>query len=188
MTTIINFYKMLRFLKMDWNRYTSYWWNPIIILALMLVYPGMLFSLLYRIERYFLYESNLVFKLLGYLFYPFYFLITYYILSYHIEPKVKISGGLFLHNREIVMTENVVIGKHFNCMGQTTIGKNLDEKNPQIIIGDNVTLGVGAKIIAKGKLVVASGVSIGANAVVTKSLDKENGVYVGIPAVYLKNK
>lgn len=179
---------MLRLLKMDLNRYTGYWWNPIILLAKMFVHPGMLFSVFYRFERYLLYESNFLFRLLGYLLYPFYFFVTYYILSYHIEPQVKIGGGLFLHNREIVMTENVTIGKYFNCMGLTTIGRNLNEKHTEIVIGDDVTLGVGAKVIAKGKLAIASGVVIGANAVVTKSLEKENGVYVGIPARFLKRK
>src|SRR5947199_6774981 len=131
----------------------------------------MQFSILYRFERYLLYESNFVFKLVSYFFYPLYFFVTYYILSYHIEPQTKIDGGFYLHNREVVMTENVIIGKYFNCFGQTTIGRNLNEKFTEIIIGDNVTLGVGAKIIAKGKLQISSGIVIGANAVVTRSLD-----------------
>lgn len=188
MKSVKNFYRMLRLLKMDLNRYTGQWWNPIILVAKMFIHPGMQFSILYRFERYLLYESNVIFKFVGYIFYPFYFLVTYYFLSYHIEPKVKIGGGLFLHNKGIVMTENVRIGKYFNCMGQTTIGKNLNAPYVHVVIGDNVTLGAGAKIIAKGELVIASGVSIGANAVVTKSLEKENGVYVGIPARYLKKK
>jgi serine acetyltransferase len=163
-------------------------WNPVIVLAKMLVHPGMTFSILYRFERYLLYESNILFKIMGFLCYPLYFFITYYILSYHIEPVVVIDGGLFLHNRDIVMTEQVTIGKYFNCMGQTTIGRNIHSNNVHIFIGDNVTLGVGAKIIASGKLEVASGVEIGANAVVTKALERENGVYVGIPARFLKKR
>jgi serine acetyltransferase len=188
MNTIINFYRMLLLIKMDFNRYTGYWWNPIVLIAKMFKHPGMTFSVLYRVERYLLYESNIVFKLVGYLLYPIYFFITYYILSYHIEPQVKIGGGLYLHNRDIVMTENISIGKYFNCMGQTTIGLNQNAKNPKIKIGDDVTLGVGAKIIAKERLVISSGIVIGANAVVTRSLDKENGIYVGLPARFLKNR
>lgn len=188
MKTTKNFYKMVQLLKMDFNRYTGDWWNPIILLAKMFHNPGMQFSVWYRFERYLLYESNVVFKILGYILYPVYFFVTYFILSYHIEPQTKIDGGFYLHNREVVITENVVIGKYFNCFGQTTIGRNLNEEHTEISIGDNVTLGVGAKIVAKGRLTIASGVVIGANAVVTKSLEKENGVYIGIPARFLKKK
>lgn len=179
---------MLHLLKMDVNRYTGYWWNPFVVLTKMYVHPGILFSIIYRFERYLLYESNVIFKLLGYFFYPLYFFITYYVLSYNIKPQVKIGGGLLLHNKDIVMTENVEIGKYFNCMGQTTIGRNFNSEHIDIKIGDDVTLGVGAKIIAKGKLVIASGIVIGANAVVTKSLVKKYGVYVGLPARFLKKR
>jgi serine acetyltransferase len=182
MGTIKNFYIMLFNIKMDLNRYTGQWWNPIIVIPKMFVNPGMLFSVLYRFERYLIYESNPIFLVVGYILYPIYFLITYYFLSYHIGPSVKIGGGLYLHNREVVMTENVIIGKYFDCMGQTTIGRNLNSSKNRIEIGDYVFLGVGAKIIAKEELIIASHVKIGANAVVTKSLEKENGTYVGIPA------
>lgn len=188
MNSVKNFYTMLWLIKTDFNRYTDSWWNPFVVVGKMFVNPGMTFSVLYRFERYLLYESNDVFKLFGYIFYPVYFFITYFILSYHIEPKVKIGSGLFLHNREIVMTENVTIGNNFSCMGQTTIGRNFNEKQTEIIIGDNVLLGVGAKVIAKGKLSIAPGVVVGANAVVTKSLEEENGVYIGIPARILSKK
>ena len=178
---------MLRLLKMDINRYTGNWWNPFVVIFLMFFrHPGILFSCMYRLERYLLYESNVFFKIIGYIFYPIYFLITYYILSYHILPETIIDGGLLLHNRDIVMTEKVQIGKYFTCMGQTTIGKNFDTHPEKIVIGNYVRLGVGAKIIASGTLTISPHTTIGANAVVTKSIIQP-GVYVGIPAIKVKS-
>lgn len=51
-----------------------------------------------------------------------------------------------------------------------------------IIIGKNVTIGSGAKILAHDKeIIVGDNVVIGANAVVTASIEK-NTVVAGIPA------
>ncbi|MBT4004453.1 MAG: hypothetical protein HN846_00410 [Candidatus Pacebacteria bacterium] len=135
-----------------------------------------------------MFNSNLLLKFIGYLFYPFYFLITYFVLDYHIEPMVSIGGGLFLHNRDIVITDRTEIGKNFSIMGHTTIATDFDAKDVLITIGDNVKIGTGARVIAKGKLKIADGVIIGANAVVTKSLLKKNSVYAGIPAKFIKKR
>lgn len=51
-------------------------------------------------------------------------------------------------------------------------------KCPQI--GNNVEIGVGAKVI--GNITIADNIKIGANAVVTKSFDEEGITLVGIPA------
>ncbi len=123
---------------------------------------------------------------MGYLLYPAYFCFTYYILDYHIEPQVTINGGLFLHNRSIVITDNTVIGKNSSIMGQVTIGTGFKTNNFNIVIGDNFQIGAGAKIIAKGKLTITNNVTIGANAVVTKDILRP-GVYVGIPAQRVKS-
>ena len=179
---------MLRLIKMDLSRYTGDLWNPFAFFSTMFIHPGMFMSIIYRFERYLIYESNALFKVVGFFFYPLYYFISYYCLSYKINPKVKIGGGLFLHNREIIMTENISIGKYFTCMGQTTIGKHIEKELGSLTIGDNVTLGVGAKIVAKGKMFIADNITIGANGVVTKSLEKKYGVYVGIPVKLIKTK
>jgi serine O-acetyltransferase len=51
------------------------------------------------------------------------------------------------------------------------------------IIGNNVTIGSGAKIL--GKVVIGDNVVIGANSVVTKSVP-DNAVVMGIPAEIVK--
>jgi serine O-acetyltransferase len=133
-----------------------------------------------------MYESNMIFKILGYILYPLYFFVTYYFLSYNIDPKVEIKGGLYVHNRDIVITDLCKIGKNFSIMGQTTIGLGLKSFG-NIVIGDNVMVGVGAKIIASRDINIADDVIIGANAVVVKSLLVKNSVYGGIPAVFIKS-
>lgn len=56
--------------------------------------------------------------------------------------------------------------------------------NKAHIIGDNVDIGVGAKII--GPVRVADNVKIGANAVVTKSYEIPSAVLIGVPAKAVK--
>ena len=48
------------------------------------------------------------------------------------------------------------------------------------VLGDNIYLGPGAKIF--GRVVIADGCKIGANAVVNKSCEQKNSVLVGVPA------
>lgn len=177
---------MLTNLNMDFQRYLLGTRNPLKVLMKVFHNPGMIFSIFYRLERYFLIESNIIFRFIGIIFYPFYFFVTYYVLSYHIEPFVEIDGGLFLHNRDIVITDLTKIGKNFSIMGQTTIGTNFNVEGVQIIIGDNVQVGVGAKIIASGKLIIADNVTIGANSVVVKNVCETGAICAGIPAKIIK--
>ncbi len=169
----------------DFQRYLNGNKNPFIILMKLIHNPGMIFSIVYRFERYFYINKNIILKVIGYIFYPFYFIFTYYILSYHIEPTVEINGGLFLHNRNIVITDKVKIGHNFTIMGQTTIGTDF-ETSGFIIIGSNVKVGAGAKIISHSNLKIANDVTIGANAVVTKNIKLKGSTYVGVPAKLIK--
>jgi serine acetyltransferase len=72
-------------------------------------------------------------------------------------------------------------------MGQTTIGTGFD-KHGKIIIGKNVRVGAGAKIISSDGLKIADNVDIGANAVVCKNILEAGSVYGGIPAKLIKYK
>lgn len=61
-------------------------------------------------------------------------------------------------------------------MHQVTIGtRDIDES---AVIGDNVFIGAGAKIL--GKIKIGNGAKIGANAVVIKDVP-ENATVVGVP-------
>lgn len=169
-------------LKKDISRYASLQEGFFVTALKAFHNPGLLFSILYRFERSLLYERGYIAKLLGKALYPLYFWSTYYLLTYHIEPSVTIGPGLFLHNQNIVITDNTVIGNNFTCMGMVTIGTDFVHQNPKITIGNNVKIGTGAKIIAKKDLHIADSVTIGANAVVTKSILIPNSTWAGIPA------
>lgn len=136
---------------------------------------------MYRIERALMFESGVIGRTIGLLLYPFYFVVTYFILDIHIEPGVVIGSGLFLHNRGIVITDNTRIGKNASIMGQVTIATDFDSRNPCIIIGNNFRCGTGSRIIVKEKLTIVDNVTVGANAVVVTDITKK-GVYIGVPA------
>jgi serine O-acetyltransferase len=80
----------------------------------------------------------------------------------------------------IIVNSSSKIGENckfhgMNCIGNGGIG---DLGAPKL--GNNVELGVGAKII--GDVYIADNIIIGANAVVTKSFYKPNIILMGIPA------
>lgn len=88
-------------------------------------------------------------------------------------------GLVIHHNGNIVVNRDCKVGKNCelhgdNCLGNAGYGRNCP------IIGDNVNIGVGAKII--GKIKIADNVKIGANAVVVDSINKSNCTVVGVPA------
>lgn len=97
-----------------------------------------------------------------------------------IPRHAQIGEGLMLsHPFGIIMARNVKIGKNARIRHQVTIGRK-DPDNPAVaVIGDNVTIGAGAKLI--GPVTIGNNATIGINAVVTKSF-QDNSILVGIPA------
>jgi serine O-acetyltransferase len=99
-------------------------------------------------------------------------------LGIEIAPN-SFGKGLQIYHGNIVINNNVKAGENcklhgFNCIGNN--GKTGDAP----ILGDNIDLGVGAVII--GNVSIANNVTIGANAVVNRSITDENSTYAGIPA------
>lgn len=78
------------------------------------------------------------------------------------KDKPNFVHGLY----GIIVAHDAVIGKNCVLYHQVTIGQNGGPGAP--IIGDNVTIGAGAKII--GKVHVGNNCKIGANAVVYKDV------------------
>ncbi|PIE82886.1 MAG: serine acetyltransferase [Candidatus Contendobacter odensis] len=103
-----------------------------------------------------------------------------YKLSISISADTKIGSGFYIgHFGGIVVNAKAIIGKNCNIsqcvtLGQTNRGKN--KGNP--ILGDNIYIGPGAKII--GAIKIGNNVAIGANCVVTKDIP-DNAVVAGIP-------
>ncbi len=89
------------------------------------------------------------------------------------------KGLVIHHNGSIVVNRECRIGENCelhgdNCLGNAGYGANVPT------IGNNVNIGVGAKVI--GKIVLGDNIKIGANAVVNKSFYESDITLVGIPA------
>jgi len=90
------------------------------------------------------------------------------------------------HFGGIVVNQNVVIGKNFNISHQVTLGvANRGNRKGYPVIGDNVYIGPGAKVI--GNVRVGNHVAIGANCVVAKDIP-DNSVVVGIPGKVISSE
>jgi serine O-acetyltransferase len=99
-------------------------------------------------------------------------------LGFSIPLNVFGPGLAIVHYGTIVVSPAAKIGKNCRLHEGVNIGAtNGSSRAP--IIGDNVFIGSGAKII--GDITVANDVAIGANAVVVRSIT-EPGTYGGVPA------
>lgn len=179
--------KTIKLILLDWDRYLKLHkkMNPILFLVVFLKNPGMLFSLLYRIEFSLVNSTFIIWKLIGFLLYPLYFVITYYILDIDISPRVRIGKNLYVHNRGIVIADGVIAGNNLTLVGPITFGvKGIRTDYLSVpILKDNVTVYTGARII--GKVHIGNNVIIGANAVVIKDITS-NCIVGGVPARVIK--
>ncbi|RLL55877.1 serine acetyltransferase [Mariprofundus sp. EBB-1] len=112
------------------------------------------------------------------IFLPVFFLSTVFI-GITIPRGCEIGPGLRIyHFGGIVLNPLVTIGRNCTMRHGVTIGnRQADDDVP--VIGDNVDIGAGAKIL--GKIRIGNNVSIGANAVVLIDIPDDH-VAVGVPA------
>lgn len=101
-------------------------------------------------------------------------------LGISIPYVTKIGDGLCIkHFGGIVVNEDAIIGSNCNISQGVTIGKaNRGPRKGCAVIGDNVYIGPGAKIV--GAVTIGNHAAIGANCVVTKDIP-EFAVVVGVP-------
>jgi serine O-acetyltransferase len=94
--------------------------------------------------------------------------------------ETRIGEGLYIgHFGGIVVNERAVIGKNCNLSHDVTLGQtNRGARKGCPVIGDNVYIGPGAKII--GNVTLGAHVAVGANCVVTRDVP-EQGVVAGVP-------
>ncbi len=103
--------------------------------------------------------------------------------SMWISPECKIGQNVrFMHLDGVTIGSGAIIGDNCTIYHQVTIGK---EKEKFPVIGEDVTIYAGAKII--GDVKIGNGAVIGANAVVLQDVP-DNCVAVGIPARIIKRK
>ena len=144
------------------------------ILEVVLLYPGFLILVFYRI-------SNVFYK------YKMFFIARAisqfgrFLTGIEIHPGAKIGKRLFIdHGMGIVIGETAEIGDDCTIYHGVTLGgtgKDILKRHPTI--GNNVMVGAGAKLL--GPINVGNNVKIGAGAVVLKDIEN-NVTVVGVPA------
>lgn len=102
-----------------------------------------------------------------------------------IHPAAKIGKGVFIdHGMGVVIGETAIVGD--NCtiyQGVTLGGTGKDKGKRHPTIGNNVTIGCGAKVL--GPFTVGDNSKIAANAVVLNEIPA-NSTCVGVPAHIVK--
>ena len=144
------------------------------ILEVVLLYPGFLILVFYRI-------SNVFYK------YKMFFIARAisqfgrFLTGIEIHPGAKIGKRLFIdHGMGIVIGETAEIGDDCTIYHGVTLGgtgKDILKRHPTI--GNNVMVGAGSKLL--GPINVGNNVKIGAGAVVLKDIEN-NVTVVGVPA------
>lgn len=100
-------------------------------------------------------------------------------LGFYIRPNSLGKGTTIFHHGTIIVHGNARLGENCKLHGDNCIGNN-GITNDVPIIGNNVDIGFGAKII--GGIKIADDVKIGAGAIVIKDCLRKGTTLVGVPA------
>ena len=100
-------------------------------------------------------------------------------LGYFISPGVLGKNVVIFHRGSVIINHRSVIGDGCKLHGDNCIGNNGSTEDCPVL-GKNVDVGIGAKII--GGVTIANDIKIGANAVVTKSFLDPGITIAGVPA------
>ncbi|MGO8672502.1 MAG: serine O-acetyltransferase [Capsulimonadaceae bacterium] len=97
-----------------------------------------------------------------------------------IHPGATIGRRFFIdHGAGVVIGETAIVGDDVLMYHQVTLGgTSLEKTKRHPTIGNNVLIGMGAKVL--GNITVGDGARIGANAVVTRDVPPNTSV-VGVP-------
>src|SRR5687768_13707087 len=106
--------------------------------------------------------------------------VSRFVTGIEIHPAAKLGPGLFIdHGMGIVIGETAEVGKNVSLLqGVTLGGTSVRREKRHPTLGDNVTVGAGAKIL--GGFTIGAGSRIGAGSVVVREVP-ENSVVVGVP-------
>lgn len=144
------------------------------ILEVILLYPGFLILVFYRI-------SNLFYRLKMFFIARAISQLGRFLTGIEIHPGAKIGKRLFIdHGMGIVIGETAEIGDDCTIYHGVTLGgtgKDILKRHPTI--GNNVMVGAGSKLL--GPINIGNNVKIGAGAVVLKDIEN-NVTVVGVPA------
>lgn len=95
-----------------------------------------------------------------------------------LRPGRHVEGGCYIAHPVGCTLRATRIGKNATIIGGVTTGAN-HQRELSPVIGDNVFLGVGCRVL--GAITVGNGAKVGANAVVLRDVPNDTTV-VGIPA------
>lgn len=140
--------------------------------------PGFRFTFWWRLCS-FLRDSH-VLKALFYYWAKFIYNHYRYKFGIDIPIGVPIDEGLYIgHFGGIVVGNGIKIGKNINLSHGVTLGQvNRGKRKGSPTIGNNVYIGVGAKVL--GRVRVGDNAAVGANCVVIEDVP-DNAVVVGVP-------
>ncbi|MDM5211563.1 serine acetyltransferase [Peribacillus sp. NJ4] len=141
---------------------------------------NIIFSI-YRYGHWVFYIKNPIIRFIFNIPYKFlFFTVSKMLFNAEIYPKAKIGKNLQLpHHGNGVIIDDATIGDNVIIRPQVIIGKTFKGGSKCATIGNNVDIGVGAKIL--GNISIGDNVKIGALAVVIKDVPS-NVTVVGIPA------
>ena len=97
-----------------------------------------------------------------------------------IPIRTRIGGGMKIsHYSGIVINADAVIGDNLQIYQGVTVGSSYGRNGGIPVIGDNVILCAGCKVV--GRVRIGNNVVVGANAVVTRDVP-DGCVVAGVPA------
>ena len=146
--------------------------------------PSIWVTILYRLTRILFLINIPIFKYLmriaGFFIYKF----TEIVFGVSIPPGTNIGPGLYIgHTGSIRINYDVIAGKNLNIGLGVIIGHAGFGRKGVPVLGDNVFVGTGAKVL--GNIKIGNNVRIGANAFVVKDVP-DNATAVGVPARIIK--
>jgi serine O-acetyltransferase len=142
-------------------------------LEIWLAYPGFHARQFHRLEhRLYRWHVPVLPRLLAH--------ISRFLTGIEIHPGAKIGEGFFIdHGMGVVIGETSEIGDNVTMyQGVTLGGTSLQKAKRHPTIGNNVVVGVGAKLI--GNITIGDNTKIGAGSVVVNSVPA-NATVVGVP-------
>jgi len=131
---------------------------------------------------------------LGYYPSPYFYSGYMYLEARNSNAIIQIGNQTMMNNNVVIIAESEMIEIGDNCLIGTNveiINSDFHHINPNkrksglhkaksIHIGNNVFIGAGAVIL--GNIIIADDVAIGANSVVTKSINEPSTTWAGAPA------
>ena len=174
-------FEQLQFLVLDIKR-----WKPSSLKSVFYLFfeQGIWGVAIYRLGRMlFLIEIPLIkiiLRFIAFLMHKF----AEIVLGVSLKPGTAIGPGLYIgHTGSIIIHPQARIGKNLNIGTGVIIGEKGVGHGGFPVIGDDVYIGVGAKVL--GDIKIGNKVKIGANAVVLMDIP-EGSTAVGVPAKIIK--